>query len=189
MTLADRPDAAPVRSREEVFSGRVWNVVRDVVDLPGGSTVVREIVAHPGAVAVAALDERGRLLVIQQYRHPIGTYEWELPAGLLDVPGEDPLEAARRELFEEGDLTAAHWEHLLRYATSPGGSDEHIDVYVARGLTVVPEGERYVRTDEEAGMPTRWMGLDEVVTAITDGHLHNGTLLLTALRLAVSGGS
>ena len=120
MTLADRPDGAPVRSREEVFSGRVWDVVRDVVDLPGGSTVVREIVAHPGAVAVAALDDQGQLLVIQQYRHPIGTYEWELPAGLLDVPGEDPLEAARRELFEEGDLTAAHWEHLLRYATSRG---------------------------------------------------------------------
>lgn len=186
MTLADRLDPAPVRSRESVFAGRVWDVVRDVVDLPGGSTVTREIVAHPGAVAVAALDAEGRLLVIQQYRHPIGTYEWELPAGLLDVPGEDPLEAARRELFEEADLTAAHWEHLLRYATSPGGSDEHIDVYVARDLTVVPEGERHVRTDEEAGMPTRWVTLDEVVDGIVQGELRNGTLLIAGLRLAAS---
>ena len=83
----------------------VWDVRRDEVELGDGQTVTREVIAHTGAVGVIALDEQDRVLLLRQYRHPVRSYLWEPPAGLLDVPGEDPLAAARRELAEEADLT------------------------------------------------------------------------------------
>lgn len=170
--LADRADPVPVLDREIVFEGMVWDVRRDHVDL-GQEQVKREIVQHPGAVAVVALDDAGQIALVQQYRHPVGTRTWEIPAGLLDVDGEEPQLAAARELAEEADLRAEQWHVLLDYFTSPGFTDETIRIFLARGITQLPEAERHQRTGEERDMLLRWVSLDAAATAVLEGRLHN----------------
>ena len=174
---ADRLAPAPVAATETVFSGRVWDVVRDTVDLSaaglGAGRVVREYQRHPGAVGVVALDDDGRVLLLSQYRHPVRHVLWELPAGLLDVPGEDPAAAAARELAEEADLRAGTWHVLLDWFFSPGGSDEAFRLFLARDLGPVPEAERHVRSEEEAGMVATWVPLEEARDAVLAGALHN----------------
>ena len=98
--------------------------MRDTVDLGEGGVVQREYVQHTGAVGILALDEDGRVLFVEQYRHPVGMTLWELPAGLLDVRGELPLRAAQRELAEEADLRAGRWDLLIDWFNSPGGMTE-----------------------------------------------------------------
>jgi ADP-ribose pyrophosphatase len=178
--VRDVADPAPLVERETVFTGRVWDIVRDTVTF-GGRPMVREYMVHPGAVVVAALDDRNRMLLINQYRQPIGTREWELPAGLLDVAGEEPLAAAQRELAEEADLVAAHWRPLTTYHPSAGGSDEAITVFEARGLAPAPMV--HDRTDEEAEIVLRWEPLDEILDGIAAGRLRNGPLQLAALMV------
>lgn len=184
--LADRVDPAPLVERETVFVGKVWDIVRDTVTF-GDRPMVREYTAHTGAVAVLAVDEHDRVLLINQYRQPIGTRDWELPAGLLDVPGEPPLEAARRELAEEADLVAAEWSELTSFHSSPGGSNELITVFEARGLSAAPEV--HDRTDEEAEIVLRWVDLDEALDAAADGRLRNAPLLIALLTLRARRGS
>jgi len=179
--LVDRLERRPVEASERVFDGMVWDVVRDTVDLGEGGTVRREYVLHPGAVCVVALDDRDRILLIQQYRHPVGTFEWELPAGLLDVPGEPPWEAAARELHEEADLEAARWDVLMDYYASPGGVSEALRIFLARDLSDVPHDDRHSREDEELGMPVRWVDLDEAHEAVLRGQLHNPGALIGIL--------
>jgi 8-oxo-dGDP phosphatase len=176
--LDDVADPAPLVSRETVFDGKVWDIVRDTVTF-GGRPMMREYMAHTGAVVIAAIDDEGRLLLINQYRQPIATRSWELPAGLLDVPGEDPLAAAKRELAEEADLVAADWRRLVAYHPSAGGSDETITIFEARGLSAAPEVHE--RTDEEAEIVVRWAAVDEVLDAISAGRLHNGPLIMATL--------
>lgn len=183
--LHDRPGRAPVLRTTTVFQGHVWDVRRDTVDL-GHTQVVREYVAHTGAVAILALrTDRGgpEIFVIQQYRHPIGAHDWEIPAGLLDVEGEDPVLAAQRELAEEADLVADSWEELIAFTPSPGGLDEVITVYLATELTDVLEGERHFREDEEAGMPSGWVAVDAAVDAVLAGQIRNAALMLAVLTL------
>ena len=120
MELVDRVAPRPVLGRRVGFAGRVWDVVSDEVDLGAAGTVTRDYIDHPGAVAVVALDDADRVVLVHQYRHPIGTVEWEIPAGLTDAPGEPPLVTAQRELAEEADLRANTWHHLLDVATTPG---------------------------------------------------------------------
>ena len=177
--LRDVVDPAPLVARETVFDGRVWDIVRDTVTF-GGGPMTREYMAHTGAVAVAAVED-GRLLLINQYRQPIGTRDWELPAGLLDVPGEDRLEAAKRELAEEADLVAADWRELVAYHPSAGGSDETITLFAARELSLAPE--RHARTDEEAEIVVRWEPIESVLAAIAEGRVHNGPLIIAALMV------
>lgn len=178
--LEDARDPAPLVDRETVFAGRVWDIVRDTVTF-GGHPMVREYMAHPGAVVVAAIDDEGRLLLINQYRHPVGLRDWELPAGLLDVDGEDRLTAAQRELAEEADLVAADWRLLTTYHPSAGGSDEAISIFAARGLSAAPVV--HPRTDEEAEIVLRWEPVSTILEAIAAGRLHNGPLLLAALMV------
>ncbi|WP_404446851.1 NUDIX hydrolase [Microbacterium marinum] len=181
MTASDlRDEPAPVTVTESttVYEGRVWNLRRDEFAYGDGS-IVREYVDHSGAVAVLALDEQDRALLIQQYRHPVRMREWEIPAGLLDVPGEDPLEAAKRELAEEADLTATRWDVLSDFFTSPGGSDEAIRIYLARELT--PAAETFARTEEEADIEVRWVPLDELVGAVLARQVQNPSLVIAAL--------
>ena len=121
------------------------------------------------------------MLVIRQYRHPIGAQEWEIPAGLLDVDGEPPHEAALRELYEEADLRAGRLDLLIDYASSPGGLSEQLRVFLARDLTDVSEDDRFEREEEELDMPTGWARLDDVVGAALAGRLHNPTLLMSCL--------
>jgi 8-oxo-dGTP pyrophosphatase MutT (NUDIX family) len=136
--LSDLLERRPVLKSELVFEGMVWDVRRDTVDLGEAGQVRREYVDHPGAVSIVALrqvDGRGQVLLIQQYRHPVGAFEWELPAGLLDVAGEPPWLGAARELNEEADLTAGRWHVLIDYFGSPGGISEALRVFLARDLT------------------------------------------------------
>lgn len=184
--LADVPGERPVLDSRVVHRGLVWDVVRETVELGPYRTVVREYVRHPGAVAVIALDEADRVLLLRQYRHPAGAELWEPPAGLLDVPGEDPVAAARRELAEEADLTATHWWVLTDYLTTPGGSDEALRVYLARGLAEVPHAERHRREDEEADMEPVWVPLDDAVTAVLAGRVRNPSTAVGVLAAAAA---
>jgi 8-oxo-dGTP pyrophosphatase MutT (NUDIX family) len=165
--------ARKVLQHETVYKGLVWDVVRDTVDLGEAGVVQREYVQHTGAVGILALDEQDRVLFVEQYRHPVGMALWELPAGLLDVRGEHPLHAAQRELAEEADLRAEHWDVLIDWFNSPGGMTEALRLYLARGLSPVPEAERHQREGEELGMKVRWVPLDEAREAVLAGALHN----------------
>lgn len=168
-------------------SGRIVTVREDQVRLPDGEVVGRELVEHPGAVAVVALDELDRVLMIRQYRHPVAATLWEIPAGLRDVAGEPLLETARRELAEEAGYQAADWRVLADYLPSPGISTERLRVFLARDLTVVPaDGHEYVRHHEEAYLTVAWVSLDEVVRGILSGDLHNGVAMVGVLSAYVA---
>lgn len=117
--------------------------------------------------------------MIQQYRHPIQSRDWELPAGLRDIAHEDPLVAAQRELAEEVDLVASDWTELIDFYTSPGGSNELIKVYLARGLSATEQV--YERSEEEADIEVRWVPLDEIVDGVIEGRLQNSILAIAAL--------
>jgi 8-oxo-dGDP phosphatase len=184
------PDSAPLRDEAfdaEVVSstlihhGRVWDVVSDTVAY-GDGEMVREYVRHPGAVAIVALDESDRVVLIQQYRHPIREREWEIPAGLLDIAGEDPADTARRELAEEVDLVAARWQPLVSYHTTPGGNDEILHLFLARDLSDAPRA--FDREDEEADMRVERVALTEVVDAVLQGRMRNGILATGVLAAA-----
>lgn len=181
--LADEPAHVEVVETETVFAGKVWNIRRDRFRY-GDDTIVREYMDHTGAVAVLALDEHDRMLLIQQYRHPVRARDWEIPAGLLDVAGEDPLVAAQRELAEEADLVADTWHVLGEFFTTPGGSDEAIRIYLARDLR--DADETFARTEEEADIEKRWVPLDEVVDQILARALHNPSLIVGALAAHTS---
>lgn len=178
--LRDEHEEPELLARETVFEGAVWDVRRDTFRFHG-EELTREVVEHPGAVAVLALDADDRVLLIRQYRHPVATHEWELPAGLLDVEGEDPLVAAQRELAEEADLVAEHWAVLVDYYSSPGGMDEALRIYLARGLSPVPAEQRHEREGEEAHLEERLATLEEVRSAILAGDLHNPSLIVGVL--------
>jgi 8-oxo-dGTP pyrophosphatase MutT (NUDIX family) len=180
----DEPASQPVRSSSRVFtSGRVIDVRSDVVEMPDGSTAVRDVVVHPGAVGIVALDDQERVLLVQQYRHPVGHRLWEPPAGLLDIAGEDPLAAARRELFEEAHLTARRWDVLLDAFTSPGMTSESVRVYLARDVDPAT-GPKHAGLHEEADMPVRWVPLDDAVAGVFAGRLHNPMAVMGILATA-----
>ena len=181
-SLEDLVGAWPVVSRERVVAGKVVNVRRDTVRMPDGQEVGREVIEHPGAVGVVAMDEAGRVLMIRQYRHPVARQLWEIPAGLRDVDGESPLATARRELLEEAGYLAADWQVLADFFTSPGITSERLRVYLARGLVRVPDAEReYVPDHEEAHLTIEWAPLDVVVSRILAGDLHNGVMMVGVL--------
>jgi ADP-ribose pyrophosphatase len=137
------------------------------------------VVLHPGAVAVLALDDADRILMIRQYRHPVGHLLWEIPAGLRDVAGEDPWATAQRELVEEASYRARDWRVLADYYSSPGYSTERLRVFLARDLEPVPPAERrFVPRDEEAYLLVDWLPLDEAVHKVFAGELHNGPAVL-----------
>lgn len=172
--LRDEPFSPEVLSSEIGFAGAVWDIRSDRIRY-NDREIVRQYVDHTGAVAVVAIDDDDRVLLIQQYRHPIRHRDWELPAGLLDVDGEQPLPAAQRELAEEADLVAAHWEPLLTTFATPGGSNEVVHFFLATGLTAADEA--HAREDEEADIRLEWVPLADAVTAILDGRLHNALLI------------
>ena len=184
--IADEPAELTVRSSELAYHGMVWDVRRDEVDLGDGQTVTREVVVHTGAVGVLVLDEQDRVLLLRQYRHPVRSYLWEPPAGLLDVDGEDPLIAARRELAEEADLTADEWHVLVDYFNSPGGTTEAFRCYLARGVHEVPEPDRHDREHEERAMVPVWVDLDEARDLVLAGRLHNPTTVTGVLAAVVA---
>lgn len=169
--LRDEAFGVEVLQSDVVFDGVVWDIRRERFAY-GDASLTREFTDHPGAVAVLAVDADDRVLSIQQYRHPIQMRNWELPAGLLDVVDEPPLEAAQRELAEEADLVAADWQPLITMHTSPGGSDEIIHVFRATGLSAAPEV--FDRGAEEADIVLSWVALETAVDAVLAGRVHNG---------------
>ncbi|POH67768.1 MULTISPECIES: NUDIX domain-containing protein [Cryobacterium] len=181
--IEDEPAPTALTSSAVRFDGHVWNIRQDAFDY-NGAEIVREYVDHPGAVAILALDDQDRVLLIQQYRHPVRMREWELPAGLLDVDGEHALIGAQRELAEETDVVASEWNVLTEFYTSPGGSNEVIRIYLARGLS--PATEAFDRTDEEADMVTRWVSLDDAVDAALERRVQNPSLVVGVLAAAAS---
>lgn len=178
--IADEPASSAVTDSALVYEGAVWDIRRDTVAYGDGS-MVREYVDHTGAVAVWAEDAEGRVLVIQQYRHPVHLRDWELPAGLLDMAGEDHLSAAKRELAEEADIEADTWEPLVRYNTSSGGSNEFIQIYRARDVRATSTA--FEREAEEADIVARWVPRAEVVAGVLDGRLQNSALIVAALAV------
>lgn len=186
-SIADTPESSmSVSERSEVFAGRVWTVVRDQVRI-GEIDSVRDVVMHPGAVAVIAVDDDDRILLVRQYRHPVAMYLFEPPAGLLDVAGEPPLETARRELAEEAGVQASTWHTLVDLFNTPGGSSEAIRVYLASDLTALPGGRPNTGEAEEAHLPQAWVPLEEAVELVLSGAIGSpsgvaGILALDAIR-------
>jgi 8-oxo-dGTP pyrophosphatase MutT (NUDIX family) len=182
--IADVPEHHRVLERTLIHEGRVWNVASERFEYNDGA-IVRELIDHPGAVAVLALDDHERVLLIRQYRHPIHARVWEIPAGLLDAPGEPALTAAQRELAEEADLAAERWNVLADFQNSPGGSDETIRVFLARGISTLPA---FARHDEEADIETRWVSLNDVVGAVLARRVQSPSLVIGALAAAAARG-
>jgi 8-oxo-dGTP pyrophosphatase MutT (NUDIX family) len=170
--------------RTERYAGPIFTVYSDRVTMSGGGTATRDVVQNKGAVGVVALDDLGRVVLIKQYRHPVGERLWEIPAGLRDVQGEDLVLTARRELAEETDWAAARFDLLLDLQTSPGFSTETIRVFLAREVTPVPEAERHERTDEEADLEIAWFDLDEAVAMILRGEITNASTVAGLLAAA-----
>ena len=188
--VSDVPSPRRLLSSRTVYEGRIWDVVSDSFKLTDdGDALTRDYIDHPGAVAVLPMNDAGEVLLIKQYRHPVGMDLWEIPAGLLDVHGEDFVVGAARELAEEADLVAETWNVLVDFFNSPGSSSEAIRIYLARDLTAVPHHELHVRTDEEAEIELHWTSLDEAVEAVLDGRLHNPSAVAGILAAAAARGN
>lgn len=166
-----------IQSRE-VFRGRLLRLRVDEVRLPTGRVATREVVEHPGAVAIVPVAEDGRLVMVYQYRYPIREVTLEIPAGKLD-PGERPEDCAARELVEETGLVASWLERLLTIITTPGFSDETIHVFVGKDLCVASGEEHHPDDDENL----RAVELDrgEVLRAIFDGTIRDAKTIAGVL--------
>jgi 8-oxo-dGDP phosphatase len=159
-----------VLDTELLLESPILAVRRDTLAMPGEGTGRREIVEHFGAVAVVAVRDSGEIALVRQYRHSVGARLWELPAGLLDVDGEDELTTARRELAEEAGLAAGRWDILCDLVTSPGFCDETVRVFLARDLADCERGEV---EHEEADLILQWTPLDTARQMIMAGEIIN----------------
>jgi ADP-ribose pyrophosphatase len=173
-----------VLDSKTVFEGHVFSLHQDTVAMPGGGDSVRDVVRHPGAVAIVALDDDDRVLLLRQYRHPVARYLWELPAGLRDTDGEPPLETAKRELAEEAQLAADRWSLLTTHFSSPGFCDEMVLIYLAEGLsdTDLPEG--FTVEHEEADLTLDRVPLADAVQRVFDGDIRNASAVVGLLAAA-----
>ncbi len=182
MNMKDEPAHWPVVSSAELLRGRLVTGRTDTVRMPDNNLAEREVVIHPGAVAVLALDDAGQVLLIRQYRHPVSRLLWEIPAGLRDVTGEPLWATARRELLEEAGYRARDWRVLADYYSSPGFSTERLRIFLACDLEYVPEAERdFVPEDEETQLVSAWLPLEEAVRKVFAGELHNGVAALAVM--------
>lgn len=166
----DQDASLSVSKRDVVFKGKIWDVVSETFNY-NDAQLTREFVAHPGAVAVIALNEDQEILLIKQYRHPVREYLWEIPAGLLDMPGESRLEAAKRELLEETGYIAAQWQELIEFHTTPGGNDETITIFVAQELRL--QGHDLELEGEEVDLELRWVPLAEALGSVLKSEMRS----------------
>jgi ADP-ribose pyrophosphatase len=139
--------------RREIYAGKVVNLAIEDVRLPNGEVTQLELMRHPGAAGCVPLFPDGTVAILRQYRHAVGGWLWEIPAGKLDVPGEDPLACAQRELGEEAGLAAARWHKLASIFTTPGFCNEIIHLYLARDLSEVPRRHERDEVIEVHRMP------------------------------------
>jgi ADP-ribose pyrophosphatase len=190
MPIGDLPESWPVASSADLHRDD-WVVAlrADQVSRPGddrSTTFRRLVVEHPGAAVVLAIDEQERVCCLGQYRHPAQQRFVELPAGIIDVPGEDPLEVARRELCEEAELQAEEWTHLLSVWASPGITTERHHLYLARGLSPADRGD-FEPSHEEAEMELFWAPFGELYDAVLAGRLTDGPVALAVLAARARG--
>ncbi len=181
--ITDVPSARPVRSRSVLHRAHVQTLVSETFSLNEQVELTRDFIQHPGAVVVAALNERCELLMIRQYRHPARLVMWELPAGLLDVKGERPEASAPRELAEEADMKASTWHTLVDFHNSAGGSNEACRVYLAQGLESVSDDDLHERDAEEAEIERAWVPVEEAVAAVFAGSVHNAGAVIGILAV------
>jgi len=179
--VVDEATSWQVLERTTRHHGFVFDTVTERVATPSGEQVTRDWIAHRGAVGVIALDDADRVVLVRQYRHPVRHRLWEPPAGLLDVPGEQAVTAAARELAEEAQLQAAEWHTLVDLFTSPGMSSESIRVFLARGLSAAPVPDGFVASGEEAHLELGVLPLADVVARVLSGRLQNPLLVAGAL--------
>jgi 8-oxo-dGDP phosphatase len=181
------PHEFAVSNSDTLHVGRVLALRLDQVMMPGGRAAAREIVEHPGAVAILPLYDDTSVVMIDQYRHAVGHRMRELPAGLLDALGEDPVTTARRELLEEVGCTARDWSVLVDVVASPGFSDEAVRVFLARGLTEV--GRPTGGDDEEADLSVVRLPLAEAVRQVLAGEIVNASTVagLLAAQAVLTG--
>ena len=186
--LCDRKTSRELVEQRCIWQGRIIALKEDLVRvLDEGEPVIRQYTQHPGAVGVFAM--RGQageeeVLLLRQYRHPVSAELWEIPAGLLDIEGEDYQAAAARELAEETDLEAGRWDVLADLFASPGGSSESLRIFLARDLSETEQ--TFTREDEEATMVSAWVSLDEAVSHVLAGRIHNPTALVGILSAAAA---
>ena len=164
-------------SREDKFTGRIVAVHVDTVALPGGGTATREVVDHPGGVAVLALDGENNVLVVTQYRYPFGRQMLEIPAGKLDHPGEDPYEAGLRELKEETGAVPGVYRSLGRILPSPGCYGEALHLFLARGLKME---EQHLDPDEFLNVER--IPFQEMVHRCMDGQIEDAKTVAAVLK-------
>lgn len=174
------PESA-VTKVEVSFVGKIWNVVSKTFSFQG-EQLTREYIAHPGAVAVLAINEKDEVLLIKQYRAPVNQFLYEMPAGLRDATDADDIEAAKRELAEEADYQADKWTHLHSFYTTPGSSSEVIEIFLAEELSHT--GSTFERTSEEKGMVPIWIPFTEVLHAVMNSRTKSPTLVVAVLALA-----
>ncbi len=175
--------AFEVESSEIAYRG--FSTVRvDRVQMPDGTVATREIVEHPDAVAVVALDAEGNVVLLRQYRHAVGAATLEVPAGILDVDGEAPEEAARRELLEETGLAAGAMERLVAFQNSGGWTDERTTVYLARDVEPGETPQDFTATAEEADMEVLRLPLTEAVAMAAAGEITDAKTLVGLLLAA-----
>lgn len=167
-----------VLESEEVYKGKIITIKRDTLTRGDGKNFVRETAVSSDAVAVVAIDEQGRILLIRQYRHPMGRPVWEIPAGKMDVDGEQPEETAIRELQEETDTTAESVELLTLFLNSAGWTNEKTYVYLAKGLRDVPE---FQRENEEADIEKKWVSLEDAYEMVITGELDDAKTVIGIL--------
>lgn len=177
------PDGPIVVSSKEIFAGRVFRVLSEDVDLGSAGIHTREFVRHPGAVGVVALNDAGEVMLIRQYRHPVGDRMWEIPAGLKDVAGESDQAGAARELAEEGRVSAGRWTHLLSAHTTPGMSDERIDIFLAEEIESVGPEHAFEAHGEELDLEIRWTDFREALQYVDRGDITNGMAVMGLLAL------
>lgn len=185
--IEDTPESWPVLESRVLAEGAITTYREDLVRMVDDTESRRQYTTHHGAVAVLALDDTGRMLTLRQYRHPVRRLMWELPAGLLDKPGEHPLDAAKRELYEETHLQAADWRVLVDYYASPGSSDEATRVFVARGVSEA-DGKPFDREAEEAGIVVAWIPVPDMAERVLDGRVGTSSMVaaVNALQVAVT---
>jgi 8-oxo-dGDP phosphatase len=181
--IKDETEARPVSASAIQYTGSVWSVRRDRV-LIGDRHVERDVLLHPGAVAVIAIREDDAVLLIRQYRHPVAAMLLEPPAGLLDDDADDPLATAQRELAEEAGMTASTWFTLVDFLNSPGGSSEAIRVYLAKDVRAMPQGRQHTGEAEEAHLPKVWVPFDRAVDAVLSGDIQSPSAVLGILAAA-----
>ncbi|MGY1634330.1 NUDIX domain-containing protein [Geodermatophilus sp. SYSU D01186] len=184
MTQPARPGEYEVLASETLHEGRIITLVRDTVAMPGGGTSDREVVRHIGAVCVAAVDDEDRVVMVRQYRHPVGGYLWELPAGLRDAEGEAPLATAKRELAEEAGLSAERWSLMVNNLSTPGFCDEQVLIYLAEGLSEIDRPDGFVVEHEELDMTVERVPLADAVARVLAGGIRNASAVIGVLAAA-----